>query len=261
MNGGFSVRAAFTFGALPQNAIMERREVVAADRRTRTWLDDSRVLAPKGMLPAIADALAMTPPSGEDAVFDRVAGAALGEFAEHGIRRTSMEDVARRAGVSRMTVFRRFESKHGLVEVVIAREVRRGMEELDLLWEGAETLEDRLVEGFAFAGRYVRDHPLFNGILRREPEVLLPSLTIDGGPVLGLYRSLIAKRLQAEVDAGRAETSDVDGVAEVIARLAISLLLTRDGDITLDDPDSVVRLVRLVLLPMLLPGSRQANCH
>lgn len=204
----------------------------------------------------IAEALATTPLSGEDAVFDRVAAAALEEFTDHGIRRTSIEDVARRAGVSRMTVFRRFENKQGLVDVVIAREVRRGMEELDLLWEGAETLEDRLVEGFAFAGRYVRHHPLFEGILRREPEVLLPPLTIDGGPVLGLYRSLIASRLQAEVDAGRAETSDVDGVAEVIARLAISMLLTREGNMTLDDPDSVLRLVRLVLLPMLLPSDR-----
>ena len=71
--------------------------------------------------------------------------------------------------------------------------------------------------------------------------------------MLGLYRSLIAHRLQAEVDAGRAATSDVDGVAEVIARLAISLLLTRDGDVALDDPDSVVRLVKLTLLPMPQP--------
>ena len=201
----------------------------------------------------IAEILEEAPVVGEDALFDRVATAALDEFAEHGIRRTSMEDVARRAGVSRMTVFRRFASKQGLVEVVISREVRRGMEELDLVWEGAETLEERLVGGFMFAGRYVRGHPLFERLLRSEPEVLLPPLTLDGGPVLKLYRSLIAHRLQAEVDAGRAETSDVDGVAEVIARLAISLLLTRDGNITLDDPGSVVRLVELALLPMLQP--------
>ena len=204
------------------------------------------------MLP-IAEFLEVAPVVGEDALFDRVAAAALDEFAEHGIRRTSMEDVARRAGVSRMTIFRRFTSKQGLVEVVIAREVRRGMQELDLLWEGAETLEDRLVAGFEFAGRYVRDHPLFDRLLRSEPEVLLPPLTLDGGPVLELYRSLIANRLQAEVNAGRAATSDLDGVAEVIARLAISLLLTRDGTITLDDPNSVRRLVNLTLLPMLQP--------
>lgn len=204
------------------------------------------------MLP-IAEILEAAPVVGEDALFDRVAVAALDEFAEHGIRRTSMEDVARRAGVSRMTVFRRFASKQHLVEVVIAREVNRGMQELDLLWEGAETLEDRLVSGFEFAGSYVHGHPLFDRLLRSEPDVLLPPLTLDGGPVLELYRSLIAHRLQAEVNAGRAATADLDGVAEVIARLAISLLLTRDGTITLDDPDSVRRLVNLTLLPMLQP--------
>ena len=201
----------------------------------------------------IAEFLEVAPVVGEDTLFDRVAAAALDEFAEHGIRRTSMEDVARRAGVSRMTVFRRFASKQRLVEIVIAREVHRGMQELDLLWEGAETLEDRLVAGFEFAGRYVRGHPLFDRLLRSEPEVLLPPLTLDGGPVLELYRSLIAHRLQAEVNAGRAATSDIDGVAEVIARLAISLLLTREGTITLDDPNSVRRLVNLTLLPMLQP--------
>ncbi len=200
---------------------------------------------------AMAELLEAPPVVGGDALFDRVAASALEEFAEHGIRRTSMEDIARRAGVSRMTVFRRFASKQCLVEVVIAREVHRGMQELDLLWEGAETLEDRLVAGFEFAGRYVRGHPLFDRLLRSEPEVLLPPLTLDGGPVLKLYRSLIANRLQAEVNAGRAKTEDLDGVAEVIARLAISLLLTRDGTITLDDPHSVRRLVNLALLPML----------
>jgi TetR/AcrR family transcriptional regulator, repressor for uid operon len=203
----------------------------------------------------IAELLYVAPLAGEDPLFDRVAAAALDEFAEHGIRRTSMEDVARRAGVSRMTVFRRFASKQRLVEVVITREVHRGMQELDLLWEGAETLEDRLVAGFEFAGRYVRGHPLFDRLLRSEPEVLLPPLTLDGGPVLELYRSLIANRLQAEVNAGRARTADIDGVAEVIARLAISLLLTRDGIITLEDPHSVRRLVNLTLLPMLRPHS------
>ena len=204
-------------------------------------------------MPPMPELLEVAPVEGEDALFDRVAAAALDEFSEHGIRRTSMEDVARRAGVSRMTVFRRFASKQGLVDVVIAREVRRGMEELDLLWQGAETLEDRLVAGFEFAGRYVRGHPLFDRLLRSEPEVLLPPLTLNGGPVLELYRSLIANRLQAEVNAGRAATSDLDGVAEVIARLAISLLLTRDGTIALDDPQSVRRLVNLTLLPMLQP--------
>jgi AcrR family transcriptional regulator len=202
---------------------------------------------------SIVKVLEVGPAPGEDAVVDRVAHAALDQFAEYGIRRSTVADVARRAGVSHMTVFRRFTNKQGLVEFVIAREIRRGMEELDRAWEGPQSLEERLVAGFTFAVSYVRGHPLFDRLLHSEPELLLPLVTVDGGPALGLYRSLIADRLRAEVRAGHAAPADVERAAEVIARLAISLLLTREGTINLDDHDTVVAFVRLALLPMLRP--------
>ncbi|MGO9070359.1 TetR/AcrR family transcriptional regulator, partial [Mycobacterium sp.] len=174
-------------------------------------------------------------------------------FAEYGIRRATIDDVARRAGVSKMTVFRRFQSKQGLVGVVIAREIRRGMAELDRDWEREQTLEQRVVLGFSFAVNFVRGHALFDRLLRSEPELLLPLLTIDGTAALALYRELIGQRLRTEVRAGRAAPADVDQAAEVLARLAISLLLTREGTIKLDDDETIVALVRNVLLPMLDP--------
>jgi hypothetical protein len=91
--------------------------------------------------------------------------------------------------------------------------------------------------------------------LRSEPEVLLPLLTVDGGPVLELYRSLIAELLRSEIQAGRAATADPDRVAEVIARLVMSLVLTRDGTLPLDHTQSMGALVNLVLLPILQPPS------
>ena len=100
------------------------------------------------------------PLPGEDATVDRVASAAFEVFAEYGIRRATIDDVARRAGVSKMTVFRRFQSKQGLVGVVIAREIRRGMAELDRVWEREQTLEQRVVLGFSFAVNFVRGHAL-----------------------------------------------------------------------------------------------------
>ena len=202
---------------------------------------------------SVALALDAGPPPGDDPLVDQVAAAALEQFAEYGIRRSTINDIARRAGVSHMTIFRRFESKQGLVDVVIAREIRLAMDALDRSLEAAQSLEDRLVSGLAFILPYVRGHPLFDRLLRSEPDVLLPLLTVDGGPVLELYRTLIAERLRAEVTAGRAAPPDVDRAAEVIARLAISLLLTREGAITLDHRASIVALVREVLLPMLQP--------
>src|SRR3954467_10530504 len=193
------------------------------------------------------------PAPGEDVTFDRIVTAALDQFAEYGIRRSTIDEVAKRAGVSRMTVFRRFTSKERLVEFVVAREIRRGVTELDQAWDGAGSLEDRLVHGFSFAMRFTREHPLFGRLLRSEPDVILPLVTVDGGPALALYRSLIAQRLHVEVRDGRAAPSDIDSAAEVIARMAMSLLLTPEGVITLHDEDSVRTFVRLALLPMLRP--------
>jgi AcrR family transcriptional regulator len=190
---------------------------------------------------------------GEHATFDRIATAAFEVFAEYGIRRATIDDVSRRANVSKMTVFRRFQNKQGLVEVVIAREIRRGMAELDRVWSREQTLEQRVVLGFSFAVNFVRGHALFDRLLRSEPEVILPLLTVNGSAALALYRELIGQRLRAEVREGRAAPAEVDQAAEVLARLAISLLLTREGVITLDDDQTIVALVRNVLLPMLAP--------
>ena len=194
---------------------------------------------------------------GEDAVADRIAAAALEQFAEFGIRRSTMDDIARHAGVSKMTVFRRFTNKQGLVQDVIARELHRALAEIDRRWGAGSTIEERLVEGFVFAVSFVSGHPLFDKLLRAEPDMLLPLLTVNGAPVLALYRTLIAERLQAEVDAGRAAPANVDQASEVIARLAMSLILTREGAITLDDRSTIKALVRDTLLPMLrLPDRR-----
>ena len=202
---------------------------------------------------SIAEVIAAGPEPGTDELLDRVAAAALTQFAEFGIRRSTIDDVARRAGVSRVTVFRRFESKQRLIEVVVAREIRRGMAELTRRWDGGDSLEQRLLQGLSFTVEFVSGHPLFDRLLRSEPDVLLPLLTVDGGPALALYTSLIADLLRSEIRAGRAATAEPDRVAEVIARLAISLVLTRDGAVCLDDPQSMSALVTLVLLPVLQP--------
>lgn len=202
---------------------------------------------------SIVDVIDAGPEPGADELLDRVAAAALAQFAEFGIRRSTIDDVARRAGVSRVTVFRRFENKQRLVEVVVAREIRRGVAELSRVWEEGESLEQRLLHGLSFTVSFVSDHPLFDRLLRSEPEMLLPLLTVDGAPALALYRSLIAGLLHGEVRAGHVTTVDPDRVAEVIARLAMSLVLTREGTISLDDPDSMGALVKLALLPILQP--------
>src|SRR5512146_2450971 len=56
--------------------------------------------------------------------------AALEQFALTGIRRTSTDDVARRAGVNRATLYRRFGSREQLLAAAYLHEAGRVLEEL-----------------------------------------------------------------------------------------------------------------------------------
>ena len=56
---------------------------------------------------------------------DRIFKAAVARFARYGLRRTTMDDVAAAAGVSRKTVYNYFTNKSALVAEVIFDEARR----------------------------------------------------------------------------------------------------------------------------------------
>ncbi|WP_040697921.1 helix-turn-helix domain-containing protein, partial [Nocardia vinacea] len=53
----------------------------------------------------------------------RILDAALVQFSKVGVKKTTIEDVARQAGVDRVTVYRRVGSRDDLVQAVISREV------------------------------------------------------------------------------------------------------------------------------------------
>ena len=194
------------------------------------------------------------------AVIDDILEAALEEFSDVGIRRTSIDDVARRVGLARATVYRHVGAKDQLIQLVIQAETLRGIAELDQVLsrhddaDAAEAIE----AGFVFLVRFVRGHPLFDRVLHREPELLLPALTIDAGPVLATYGSLIAERLRDWRDRGRIDPVNLDRAAEAIARFALSLLLTPHGVADAEDPGAVAAFARETLLPMLRPVSPAA---
>jgi len=58
---------------------------------------------------------------GSDPVAETILDAALEEFLAYGLRRTNVDVVAKRAGVSRATLYRRFDGKDALVQAVLVR--------------------------------------------------------------------------------------------------------------------------------------------
>ncbi|MBW8486282.1 TetR/AcrR family transcriptional regulator [Actinomadura parmotrematis] len=199
-----------------------------------------------GHLTLDAGLLAAAPAA--DALDTRILDAALGEFAAHGLRRVSVEDVAKRAGVARTTIYRRFAGKDQLMQAVILREVRRFLLRIAAATEGLAGPADVVVEGFVVGLSAARAHPLLARVVQSEPEVFLPQLTMNGDAVMVAARDILADRLRRADPAGG---DDYATVAEVLLRLAFSLLLVPGAGLALDGEDEMRAFARDHLTRML----------
>jgi AcrR family transcriptional regulator len=180
-----------------------------------------------------------------DATTERILAAALEQFEELGIRRTTMEDVARRARVSRVTIYRRFPGKDRLVEAVILGEAQRFFAELETAVAGLESIEERIVEAFVHTLSAAREQRLLNRLLRTEPEMLLPHLTTDGGRVVAAGTAFLAAQMR--LAGSGVPKSEVETAAEVVARLVLSYLLTPG----LETPRAARRFARRYIAPLM----------
>jgi AcrR family transcriptional regulator len=181
-----------------------------------------------------------------------VLDAAYELFCHQGIQRTTMEDVARRAGVSRITVYRRVDSKEGLVEQVMLREFRRNVDQFLSDISQADNVADRVVAGFVSSLRSVRSNPLIAGLMTAEPQLLAPSILGERGRTLAMVSQFLAGQLRREQASGDvAEKVDVDMVAELMVRMTMSILLTPSVLVDLDDEEQLRDLARRYLVPML----------
>ncbi|MER6347960.1 TetR/AcrR family transcriptional regulator [Streptomyces sp. NPDC001595] len=207
---------------------------------------------------AFADAVRGTCQGDEATV--RILDAAHEQFCRVGIRRCSMGDVARLAGVSRVTVYRRFATKDVLVEQVVRREFRRYFARFIIDIRSARTLADRVAVGFVSSMRAIRGNPLIGGLLVLEPEAVVLSLTNDGGHTLSTVQRFLAGRLRQEQRDGHVtEGVDVGLVAEMMVRVSASLLVIPSHVIDLSDEARLDAVAREFLVPMLDPPRRTAE--
>ena len=144
-----------------------------------------------------------------------------------GFRRTTFSDVARRAGVSRMTLYRRFPDLETLLSTLMTWEFGRVV--ADARAAAADgTCRERAVAMVATAARRLHEDPLFDRLLDVDPELLLPYITVRLG---GMQRMAVAG-LAAELEAGRVDGSVRDGDPETLARgielIARGFVLARD---------------------------------
>lgn len=109
--------------------------------------------------------------------------------------------------------------------------------QLDRAMAGVEPAGERLVQGVVIGVRLVRRQSLFARLLEIESDFVLPYLTVHAGELLAMGRGFVAEHIRrAQTEGAVAGHLDPEVVAELLIRLAQSLLLTPAGAIPDDEP-------------------------
>jgi AcrR family transcriptional regulator len=194
------------------------------------------------------------PPTDETS--ERILDAALELCAESGVRNLTMDDVADRAGVGRMTVYRRFGSRERLEETLAVREARRCLAELDSTVDPGAPVADQIAQGLLTSLRLIREHPLLDRMSRVEPAAALAALTSEGAAVFAMSRAFVAARISDSQREGKVDRDlDPEQAAEILVRLSLSFLLIPQSALPLDDDERMREIARMMVAPILgVPG-------
>lgn len=188
--------------------------------------------------------------------------AALEQFALTGIRRTSTDDVARRAGVNRATLYRRFGSREQLLAAAYLHEAGRVLEELtrrvpdvpDEAGSGADfDPAANVVTMFTEAVALMRSHPLLERMRQIDGDLIAQGMTVGAGDVLGFAADTLAHRIrELHRWRGTEPPADPRDLGHTVARLIHSLVLTPGVGPDLDTPAAARRYAAAVVVPLVL---------
>ncbi len=149
--------------------------------------------------------------------------------AERGIARTTVADVARRAGASRMTVYRTFPDAATLWSSLLTREVAMIVADAQTAAAGLPTARERLIEATARAVGSLRSDAVIRRVIELDGERLLPYLTTRRGHAQEMAIAAIREHLVAGRRDGSIREVRGDAVARLLELVVRSLVAAAPG--------------------------------
>lgn len=186
----------------------------------------------------------------------RILDAAAACLTEGGFTSNRMlSAIARRAGVSRPTLYKYGGTLDEIKEALIERELTAYLAEAVPIIDAARWDAGYVADLLAFLIGRARAHPLLSAAVRDVPEMVLPWFTVRADITVARVTALAAPVVQEKIDRGELPPVDVPVLIDVLTRIVLSLVFVNSAGVDADDPEDLRRYLRTVTgFVALLPG-------
>jgi AcrR family transcriptional regulator len=162
--------------------------------------------------------------------------AAARRFVEVGLRRTTMEDVAREAGAGKATLYRHFANKSDLIDALLAREGERLRRRLTRARAAHDEVLAGIEDAFLTGLQFLVEHPVLAKGRDEEPAMLLERVTAHRGPLVETGLDWFAGAIEDGIRSGEVRPVQPRWAAEVLVRLMLSWFAFPPMAIPVHDP-------------------------
>jgi AcrR family transcriptional regulator len=187
-------------------------------------------------------------------VRERLLDAAEGCLAQFGPQKTSMEDVARAAGMSRATLYRYFENRDALLLGVASRQASSLATEAMSYLSQFSTISDWLVEGLLFTLREIPKRPVFASLVTSLDSRASGSLFLGSTGLIQIGVNVLRPMFANAKEQGLLRDDiDPDMLIEWLLRVLWTYLNAPSQVAT--DEEGMRKLFRMMLIPAVLKDS------
>jgi AcrR family transcriptional regulator len=198
-----------------------------------------------------AQSTAVVMPARAADVRDRLLDAAEGCLAKYGASKTSMEDVAKTAGLSRATVYRYFENRDALLLGVASRQASNLAKESLAYLAQFDNMTDWLVEGVLYALREIPKRPAFASLAMSLDSTTASRLFLGSTGMIEIGANVLNPMFATAKAQGLIrEDIEVDMLIEWLLRVLWTYLNAPSQVAT--DEEGMRKLFRMMLIPAVL---------
>jgi AcrR family transcriptional regulator len=163
-----------------------------------------------------------------------------------GWRRTTLTEVARRAGVSRMTIYRTWADMPQLLSDLMTREWA-AVVEAQTEADGEKPAIERITDGIVGTVRALRENELFVRIVEVDPELILPYLFVRRGRSQELILAITTRAIEDGQRRGEIRQDTAVGIARALLLAAHGFVLSAhtmvDDEVSLEELDAELALL------------------